>query len=274
MAESEVGGAPSGSHASQDPEALRAAARQCVAESKQLPKPLAVNRSYEDMFRVGYPMAANALNLSSVALDIWAHLPWVAMANARIALEHALTAQWVLLTDGGDEQLVKHLEHDYLTRTKQFSKALRDNPELSSGVDAGLLAQFEEVASRQSAPGRERSWSMQDVFARFDSSGLFYDSYRELSAAVHPSHGTITAHLDIAAEEGTQRIHPSGSGAAGSDEGFSTGVALASLWALDFIERCLTGQPGPSQAARIAVEVQLPYDLAFSDQAPERQPKR
>lgn len=57
-----------------------------------------MHRSHETVFRVGYPLAAHALTASAAALDLWGPLPWVAMANIRTALEHALAAQWVLLT--------------------------------------------------------------------------------------------------------------------------------------------------------------------------------
>ncbi len=163
------------------------------------------------------------------------------------------------------------MEHDYLRRTKELAGALRKDSELKREIEPDLLDRLDEVAGRQSAPGPERSWSMHAVFNRFDGSGLFYDVYRELSASVHPSFDTITAHLTLRAQGGG-RSHPSGSGASEKDEGFSQGVALASLWALDFIERCLDGVPSPGRAAQIADAARLPYDLAASDQTPERQP--
>ena len=52
------------------------------------------------------------------------------------------------------------------------------------------------------------TWSVANACARFtDSPQLFYDIYRNLSGATHPSYGTILAYLD-ASPEGAVGVEP------------------------------------------------------------------
>ncbi|ODR19215.1 hypothetical protein [Mycolicibacterium porcinum] len=61
--------------------------------------PLEVTAKLEPKFRVCFPLSAHALNHLEAAWNTRRSLPWVAKSGIRIAFEHALTAQWVLLTD-------------------------------------------------------------------------------------------------------------------------------------------------------------------------------
>lgn len=246
------------------------ATEQCLQHWNLLKFPLRITPNLARTFNVGFPLAAHALNHAVVGLETRDRFPHVAAASARVALEHALVAQWVLLTRGGAETLVRHMEAGYLTRVKAFAGALNESdPALTSLVDAEDLAAFASVAAREPAPGAERSWSMERVFRRFAGTGLFYDLYRELSGAVHPSYETIQAHLD------TRNDHPPRLNRAGAflpGHSSAQAAALAAVLAMDFIERCQEHPPTPSPIAAIAVAAALPYDLAFSDQSPELQP--
>ncbi|MBU2698089.1 hypothetical protein [Pimelobacter sp. 30-1] len=185
-----------------------------------------------------------------------------------MALEHALAAQWALLTQGGPEQLVKHMQAGYLLRTKAFAGALEDDPALTLHVPEEDLRTLHEVAGQVPAPGKEREWSMERVFDRFSGTPLFYDLYRELSGAVHPSYSTIQAHLNM--NDGGDRLHQRGQKLLAHSSARAT--ALASALAMDFIERCQAVPPTPSPIAGVAGAAGLPHDLAFSDQAPDLQP--
>lgn len=260
---------PSGDADAEIPKYVHAS-KQCLEHWNRLKFPLRIAPNLTREFNVGFPLAAHALNHAAVGLETRDRFPHAAATSARVALEHALAAQWALLTRGGAETLVRHMEAGYLARVKAFAGALGDSdPLLTSLVDAEDLAAFASVAARQPAPGNERSWSMERVFRRFAGTDLFYDLYRELSGAVHPSYETIQAHLD------TRNEHPprlNRAGALLSGHSSTQATALAAVLAMDFIERCQEHPPTPSPIAAIAVAAALPYDLTFSDQSPELQP--
>lgn len=52
-----------------------------------------------------FPLAAHAINHVEVALEAQQKFPWVARTSARVAFEHTLRAQWVLLTVDGEHKL-------------------------------------------------------------------------------------------------------------------------------------------------------------------------
>jgi hypothetical protein len=137
-------------------------------------------------FRVCFPLVAHSLNQVAAALVLLrAGQPFVATANTRVAFEHALAAQWVLLTHGGEQRLVRHMEASHLLRAKEFSKAVDDPLELRDIVD------------RSPADGPARSYSIPMACARFDQSGLLYNLYRHLGQSIHPSLETLRAYLNV-----------------------------------------------------------------------------
>lgn len=249
---------------------LLAAARECASVWNQLQFPLNISGDHEIRFRVGFPMAAHALNHVTLAVDTLEGLPLVGAGLARVALEHALAAQWVLWTRGGPETLTKHMEAAYLTRTRAFARAVEGQPDLTQFVDQADLDALTEVASREPASGAERAWSMQTVFDRFSDTDLFYDMYRELSGAVHPSYATIQTYLGTGSDGVPATV--SRRGHSGPSHTAAQAAALAGVLALDFLERCQDTPPQPSPAATIAVRVNLPHDLSASDRHPDRQP--
>lgn len=249
---------------------LMVAAQECIDEWEGLPFPLEVSADHEVRFRVGFPLVSHALNHVTIALETFERFPLVAAGSARVALEHALAAQWVLWTHEGPETLVKHMEAGYLMRTKAFADAIRDQPDLTQFVDEADLVDFDAVVAREPAPGGERSWSMQQVFNRFADTGLFFDIYRELSGAVHPSFATLTTYMDLTSDDG-RRSSLSKAGRPVSSHTAAQATTLAGVFALDFLERCQVVPPDPSPAATVAARVHLPYDLSASDQRPDLQ---
>lgn len=232
------------------------AARECLAVWRELPTPLKVSKDLEIKFRVVFPLAAHALNLVEGALDQLPRHPLVASANARLALEHAVAGQWVLLTDGGEVTLKNSMEHSYLTRAERFARAAGNPPEL------------DDVIARPPIHGSAREFSTERAFDRFDPTGLFYDTYRDLSQAVHPSFGTLQAHFDISPEDRSERAWPTRidrNGGAAPISSTAMGLGLAAVLALDALARLREGQDGLVDVERIAGRAGLPHDLSFSD---------
>jgi uncharacterized protein DUF5677 len=248
---------------SRDEASLLQAARSCIRAWHHLPFPYRVADRRHTTFRAGFALAAHALNNVEVALNIWDQLPWVAAANGRVAFEHAFVAQWLFVAPEGPGRFARHVTHSNLVQAQELDALIENEPELAAVVSAEDLAAFHNFASQAPAPGGERSWSLPNLFSRFDASGLLYGSYRSLSTAVHPSANTLRAYVCDVGED-QFRIQRDGAGIADRHES-AQGIALAGLWSLNFIEKCSDGYEPPGKAGEIGVAKRLPYDLADSD---------
>jgi hypothetical protein len=220
--------------------------------------PISVPDSASVKFRVCFPLIAHALNHASCGLANISLLPFVAVTNARVAFEHALAAQWVLLTREGEISLVRHMEYGYLTRAKAFAKAA-DCPD-----------ELKDIVVSEPADGPQRAWSVEMACARFDTSGLLYDIYRNLSQAIHPSYETLRAHIDID-RLGSDAVRISGSGDLKPMTELLRALGVSSVWAIDVLERLRVGQPNLAKVEKIARAGLIPIDLARDDKKPELQ---
>ena len=113
-------------------------------------------------------------------------------------------------------------------------------------------------------------WNVPSICSRFSDTKLFYDIYRNLSQAEHPSVGLIAAHLAPAPGAGNHSI--SVAGALRPSDDVPRALALAALWSLYVLEQLREGQPHTATVAQIGREASLPTDLRDSDQHPDRQP--
>lgn len=217
--------------------------------------PIAVPRSDELKFRMIYPLALHALNNVVTGLDLSQRLPWIAAEHARIAFEHALTAQWVLLTHDGEQKLLVEFQNEAHKRAKELHKGLGSPSEYAAIVGA--------------EPPKS-DWSVWNACARFaDRPQLFYDIYRNLSGAAHPSYGTVMAHLDVTPEAEVTGLNPIGSASPCNETPRALGVSA--LWALDALEELREAQPHVPELVTVGKSAGLPTCLRDSDQHPERQ---
>ncbi|MBI5027370.1 MAG: hypothetical protein HZB48_00760 [Actinobacteria bacterium] len=187
----------------------------------------------------------------------------MATANARVAFEHAFVAQWAFLTPDGPQHFIRHAAHSNLVQAQDLARVIAGQPELTALLSDDELASFQAFVDQEPAPGHERSWNLADLFSRFEASGLRYGSYRALSSAVHPTTGTIAAHLDLRGD-GPPRVQRDGALVVDRSEA-EQGLALAGLWALNLIEKCAPDYSPPGRAGLTAIPNELPYDLAHSD---------
>ncbi len=234
------------------------AAREVVALWRRwwgLGEPIAVPRPVELKFRMIYPLALHALNNVVVGLDLSQRLPWIAAEHARIAFEHALTAQWVLLTHEGEQKLLVEFQNEAHKRAKEFHNG---------------LGSPSEYAAMVGAEPPKSDWSVWNACARFaDSPQLFYDIYRNLSGATHPSYGTVMAYLNITPDAEVTGLNPIGSASPCDETPRALGVSA--LWALDALEELRETQPHVLELTTIGNSAGLPTCLRDSDQHPERQ---
>lgn len=236
---------------------------------------LAVEARLNNKFLMCFPLAAHAINHVEAALTARLHFPWVSKSSARIAFEHALTAQWVMLTADGEVRLKAGFDYSDHTRTDRFIKGVRrlgqedeEFAEAAHGLTAEQLDGL--VRTKPDEPGPPNMEAMCQRFASGGAENLLYDAHRELSGAVHPSLSLLRAHLHFDKAGKVLGINPFGS----SDAlvMFGRELALSAIWALYAVEVCRFGQPRMAQVVAIGTEAGLPVDLRGSDQQPEKQP--
>jgi hypothetical protein len=194
----------------------------------------------------------------------------VAASSARIAFEHALTAQWILLTENGEDQLAREMSVQAHRRCSEFVGAVGQ-----AAIDEPAMAECASLASElQALVGEKPSsvWSVPMLCDRFSPTRLFYNIYRDLSQAVHPSYGLISAYLEIAPPPESTVRGVNTHGAASQRGELIRGLALAGLWALYVLEVFRGGQPHAAGVAQMGETVGLPVDLRASDQSPHLQP--
>jgi hypothetical protein len=204
--------------------------------------PCVIAKALDPKFRVCFPLAAHALNHVEAAFELRARLPWVARSSARVAFEHALTAQWVLLTDSAEKWLaVWFSERDYVRRSRYVEAVVElGNNDTSLAALHGLSsAELESIAGQR--PEKSSFPTFEQMCARFDSTGLLYDVQRDLTQSVHPSNGLVIAHL-LRNEDATPR-GVDWRGTSGFPGELLRGLALAGVWALYALEVCRDGRP-------------------------------
>jgi hypothetical protein len=218
--------------------------------------------------RICFPLAAHALNHVDASLSLRLEHPWVTASCARVAFEHALAAQWVLLTEGGDQELVNWMNLWHHKRGRALAEAL--TPLISDPAMSVLALTESQLQTLISDPPDPSRWSVSNACDRFSGTKLFYDIYRNLSQAEHPSHALIATHLDIVPSGRQYKISAAGTLRPSGDVPLA--LALSALWSLQVLEQIREGQPHAETVAQIGRESSLPADLRASDQHPERQP--
>lgn len=229
-----------------------------------------LNPELSRKFRVCFPLAAHALNHVEAAVALQSSSPWVAMSFVRIAFEHALTAQWVLWTENGEDLLAQQMALQDHRRSSEFVdavvRAAADAPDLAES--AALAEEFGEFLGEKPVS----DWSVFNLCERFSSTRLLYGIYRDLSQAVHPSYGLIRAHFDITPPPDVVVGSISPFGAELDSPELIRGMAVSSLWALYVLELSRAGHPDAAKVLRLGEEAGLPVDLRASDLHPHLQP--
>jgi hypothetical protein len=222
-----------------------------------------------------FPLAAHAMNHIEAALEALQKLPWVAKTCARVAFEHALTAQWVLLTADGERKLKAGFDNSDHTRTERFVRGVtllgRDDEDFAAGAhglsDTELL---EIVQAKSDGAGPANVEGMCRRFAGDGADELLYYVYRDLSGSVHPSLSLLCAHWRFDAEAKPRGVNPFGG--EGGKVMLGRELAMSALWALYAVEVCRFHQPRMAQVDSLGTAAGFPVDLRSSDQRPDNQP--
>jgi hypothetical protein len=237
---------------------------------------LAVEARMHDKFVMCFPLAAHAMNHIEAALTARESFPWISKASTRIAFEHALTAQWVLMTEDGERKLKASFDNKDHIRSDRFVKGVqrlgRDDEAFAQAAHGLSDAQLKElVQARSNGPGPATIEGMCQRFASGGAECLLYDIYRELSGSVHPSLSLLRAHLHLDSSGRVRQVDTSGKAA--GEITFGRELALSAMWALYAVEVCRFGQPHMAQVDSMGMAAGLPVDLRNSDMRPDEQPK-
>lgn len=122
-------------------------------------------------------------------------MPYAAENCARAALQHAVTAQWVLLTADSERDVLAEMKRNHSTTLQDVSShlALPDN----------LLEDIEKGPTYK-GPAR---WFWQ-MCERFSPDKTLYVLYRRMSDSVHPSLRTFVYHLEADDQRGVFALNP------------------------------------------------------------------
>jgi hypothetical protein len=160
--------------------------RSCAAAALELYRSadghIAVQIERTVKFQATFPLAMYALNQIYASLElVKLGRPFLATANVRVAYEHAVTAQWVLFSEGAEDRLVGSINREMRKRVRMLESyaAIPDELRTGYGQDTDpLMPNF-----------RDRCRALDG------GNDSLYWYYGALTEAVHPSVATLVQHL-------------------------------------------------------------------------------
>lgn len=197
-------------------------------------------------FQASFPLAMYALNQVGAALMLAERgREYLAVANARVAYEHAVTAQWVLFTEGAEEKLVGSINR----HSRLVVNALATYATIPDELNTGF--------------GRDGDPTMPNVEARCKDldggSGSLYFFYRVLSEAVHPSVATLVQHLNF--DDARNIVGVTFGAVHAPPPDMWLVCALSAISAAFTIEAQRMGQPRMANVLELANKYLVPFDL-------------
>lgn len=157
--------------------------RACVASLRDVDG-FTVDETHADEFLLLYGLIARTFRYSSAYLTLVdADMEGEAVPLARAALEHAITLQWVFVTDGGVKKYRNSVAHDRVEHYGKLAEWL-DNDDLREALtELGPL------------PDGSRLGKFMDMVRDLDENAFLETSYHILSQHVHVTHSAVTSFL-------------------------------------------------------------------------------
>jgi|SRR6266550_2257055 len=175
---------------------------------------------------------------------------YAAEANARSALQHAITAQWVLLTAGGEREVVGEIKRQQSATLRDLQSAIELPPELRAAIDEG---------PQSTGPARS-FWQMCE---RFSPDKMLYVLYRRMIDSVHPSARTLKMHLDVDEERGIYGLISNSDPEPEPD--LLLALAFSAIFAVSAVEYLRRGQPRIADFKALLEAYGMPLDLTGDD---------
>lgn len=154
-------------------------------------------RVHENEFFLLYGVIARTIHFADTFLDLAEDGKSAeAVPLARAALEHAVTAQWVFIVDGGIDRWRLSVEHDRLDHYKTLSEWLKHD-ELAREVQ-----QLPEPTKGKRLP------KFMDMLRELDHDRFLETSYMILSQQVHVTHAAVMAFIEGDEDGNPQLVAP------------------------------------------------------------------
>ncbi|MEV4642759.1 hypothetical protein AB0J80_36000 [Actinoplanes sp. NPDC049548] len=233
-----------------------AAARECVELWTTGDKDFNFKVGMSQKVRAVFPVVAHAMAQTVAALRLYdLGLVYAARANVRVALEHAIVAQSVVHTHGGEDYLIGSMER---LHTNILTDLKNSGVEIPARLTPNLVH-----------PPAELQINLQVICRRFDPTGSFYGLYRNLSSGTHVSLATLRAYVDVDQVDGSVafRLGEGGEHDAQQDQALGWSPVLA----LSAIESLRQDESRLRAVEEIAKNHELIADLRHLDTEPQKQ---
>lgn len=169
-----------------------------------------------------------------------------AVAPARQALEHALTAQWAHFDETGPDQLIEGYFHSHERAFRAVTEYL-NTPQ--DEIDAALA----------STTGKgKRLLRVTNMIEQIDFDGLFKTAYTQQSQIVHVTSATVTAFLHLDDEK---RFTILSEATDPYERRTAHFTAIATMFASWVLESLRVDTPGLAELDQLSEELELPLNI-------------
>lgn len=156
-----------------------------VSLNESIPS-VSVGRANQERLLVLHGLVAHTLNCADTAVMVIEQgRHHAAKPLVRVALEHAIVAQWVHQHPEGIDAFLSKANKSYRTYYRSASKVVQIPKDVQASFDA--MPDPGEIPSAVS--------NFEQTCRVFDPSGNLYLVYRTLSGAVHPGNATLRDYL-------------------------------------------------------------------------------
>jgi hypothetical protein len=205
-------------------------------------------------FNAAYPVVAHAMAQVAAALTLHDQgLAYAARVNARVALEHALAAQWVVHSASGEDAVIGSMNRIHRNIVQDLQRG-------GTSIPPQLQGDLEH-------PPDEPQFNLPAVAREFDGrTQTIYPLFRELAGAVHLSLATLTSYLQWRGEHEVPALRPNGATDLDSEQILALG--WSALLAVSAIERLRKGQPHLAMIHQLGRDHELVPDLQPAGSTP------
>lgn len=237
-------------------ENLEAWIRDCVAHLRNT-HGYDVVRAHENEFYLLFGVIVRTMRYADAFLDLMnSGKQPEAVPLARAALEHAITLQWVFVSDGGVNRFNREVAHDRISHYTNLATWLQ-NTEL-----ADLVAQLDEP------PRGKRLAPFGNLLADLDQERFLATSYHILSQQVHVTHAAVADGL----VQGPDELHVAYEQTYSYRTEATYAVAAACMLARWVLAKLTNDEALLERLDKVSDELHLPMTLI--DSLPERKRRR
>ncbi len=219
-----------------------------------------VNSEDDHTFRVAYPLAMQALNQARAGLELYRlGLTHQSVTNARVALEHAIIAQYVRAKGRPAAHEVRvNLQRRRKANLCDFKEFLTHAPG-PTPFPAGLQAELDAPTFE----GKNLP-STGDICKLFDPTLGLYSVYRQLTTGIHLSVDTVNLYVDLTEDGSVTAVHAAPSPAVSTSVDLSMGLGWSAVLGAHAVESLRAEGSRLAEVEAIAARHRLPPCLTLT----------